>query len=517
MNAVFGFLFLGLVMARYGPGVGLLAASLAGAGGNIAAGWVHEATARGLGASGVVNPALGLPPEILGDRWAAWVNKPASPEKVLNFYFRTRKGRQRLNEAKLILVGFGQVGKTCLIKRMVYGTFKDNEPETLGIEIQPWSVTLPDGDTVRLHVWDFGGQEILHATHQFFLTERTVYLLVLNGRTGQGDRATQDAEYWLQLIRSFGGDSKVIIALNKSIQHPFDVNRGLLLEKYPFIVDFVKTDCEKDANGKIAPFSQPAFGISDLFKLIVQETAALEHRKTVFPADWFAIKERLADMTNHEEKFVTWAQYQSICRRFGERDTNAQQDLARYLHILGVALNYSDDPRLRDHHVLNPNWVTEGIYSLLRFGQKARETRQGVISSSDLAAVLSPIHYPAPSHDFLLRLMEKFQLCFELPSYPGHFLVPELLGENQPDQIKLLLEMPALGFRYQYRVLPEGLLPRFVVQTHALSEKNPNLRWRSGVVLERDGSLAVIRADSHERQVNISVGICVHPWFNCAF
>lgn len=59
-NIVFGFLFLGLVMGRYGPGVGLLAAYLAGVGGNILAGWVHEATARGLGGSGVVMGALGL-------------------------------------------------------------------------------------------------------------------------------------------------------------------------------------------------------------------------------------------------------------------------------------------------------------------------------------------------------------------------------------------------------------------------------------------------------------------------
>lgn len=35
LNMVFGFLFLGLVMGRYGPGVGLLAAYLAGAGGNL--------------------------------------------------------------------------------------------------------------------------------------------------------------------------------------------------------------------------------------------------------------------------------------------------------------------------------------------------------------------------------------------------------------------------------------------------------------------------------------------------
>jgi len=60
MNAVFGFVFLGLVMARYGPGVGLLAAYLAGMGGNIAAGWAHGAEFHGLGSSGVVMGALGL-------------------------------------------------------------------------------------------------------------------------------------------------------------------------------------------------------------------------------------------------------------------------------------------------------------------------------------------------------------------------------------------------------------------------------------------------------------------------
>jgi membrane associated rhomboid family serine protease len=60
MNAVFGFVFLGLVMARYGPGTGLLAAYLAGVGGNLAAGAIHGPDFHGLGSSGVVMGALGL-------------------------------------------------------------------------------------------------------------------------------------------------------------------------------------------------------------------------------------------------------------------------------------------------------------------------------------------------------------------------------------------------------------------------------------------------------------------------
>ena len=60
MNVVFGFLFLGLVMGRYGPGVGLLAAYLAGVGGNVIAWLVYDESHRGLGSSGVVMGALGL-------------------------------------------------------------------------------------------------------------------------------------------------------------------------------------------------------------------------------------------------------------------------------------------------------------------------------------------------------------------------------------------------------------------------------------------------------------------------
>lgn len=60
MNAVFGFILIGFAMGRFGTGMGLLAAYVAGAGGNLLAWLVHGETHRGLGASGVVMGALGL-------------------------------------------------------------------------------------------------------------------------------------------------------------------------------------------------------------------------------------------------------------------------------------------------------------------------------------------------------------------------------------------------------------------------------------------------------------------------
>jgi rhomboid protease GluP len=59
-NAIFGVLLLGFTMGRYGTGTGLLAAYLAGAGGNVMACLLSAGPHRSLGASGMVMGALGL-------------------------------------------------------------------------------------------------------------------------------------------------------------------------------------------------------------------------------------------------------------------------------------------------------------------------------------------------------------------------------------------------------------------------------------------------------------------------
>jgi internalin A len=153
------------------------------------------------------NDALNLPLEALGATWRDVVSKnqkPAKPQEILEYYFRIKTGKRPLNEAKLILVGDGDVGKTSLVNRLVYNKFDSKEKKTEGINITPWQIKLNGSEDVRLHIWDFGGQDIMYSTHQFFLTQRSLYLLVLNGRQGHED---EDAEYWISLIKSFSEDS----------------------------------------------------------------------------------------------------------------------------------------------------------------------------------------------------------------------------------------------------------------------------------------------------------------------
>ena len=159
------------------------------------------------------NEKLNLPVEILGPTREEVIRgaTPARPADILKIYVKLKITRP-LNEAKLIFVGFGGVGKTSLVNRLVDNQFNPSEiKKTDGIAIQEWPIHLRNDD-VHLHIWDFGGQEIMHATHQFFLTQRSLYILVLNGREGHEE---VDAEYWLNLINSFAADSPVIIVLNK--------------------------------------------------------------------------------------------------------------------------------------------------------------------------------------------------------------------------------------------------------------------------------------------------------------
>ena len=211
-----------------------------------------------------------------------------------------------------------------------------------------------------------------------FLTQQSLYVLVLAGRQG---REEADAEYWLNQIVSFAADSPVIIVLNKIKEHAFDINRRALRQDFPNIRDVVATDCADRT------------GLDILNVLIQREIDALPHLRDKFPAAWFAIKDRLSKMT---ENYLTFDRYRTLCAENGEADAEAQEKLADFLHNLGIALNYKDDLRLRDTHILSPRWVTEGIYTILNDSKLAEQ--KGELRAGDLAAILDPRRYPLERH-----------------------------------------------------------------------------------------------------------------------
>lgn len=430
-------------------------------------------------------PTLDLPDEVLGGNYFGPMWSPkAPPATILDYYFKLREGSRPLNEVRLLLVGRGAAGKTSIVRQLVHNTFNPKQRETQGIKIESWELG-PKKAPVRAHVWDFAGQVITHATHQFFLSHRSVYVLVLTGRE---DSETTDAEYWLRLVRAFGSEaesgktSPVIIALNKCKSSPCKLDRNALVEKYPFIVGFVETDCKS------------GFGIRKLKALLTKVVADLPSVREPFPAAWFAIKERLSKM---KQDYVSYAQFRQQCAELGEQHPGRQGSLGRVLHQLGVALNYADDERLREATVLNPHWVTRGIYTLLR--DAAHDG--GTMDWRDVERAL-PKEKPEMRR-YLVELMRRFELAFPLSEDGERWLVPQRLPPSQPTLSGDWAGAEVTRLRYTYGALPEGLIPRFITRTYPLSEDQA--RWVNGVVLQMDGARALVRADPSERQINVSV------------
>jgi internalin A len=413
------------------------------------------------------NP-LSLPPEIL--------QKVANPEILFSIYFNSR---YPLNEVKMLFVGQGSVGKTSLIIRMLRNEFENNQAKTEGISINHWQ---PDDQSqIALNVWDFGGQEIMHATHQFFLTKRSLYLLVLDSRLTQEENRV---EYWLKIIQSFGGESPVLIVGNKIDQHPLDIDRTGLQKKYPNIVGILETSA---ATGT---------GIEALKAAITEQVNNLPHVRDLLPETWFTVKNKLEEL-GRQSNFITHDKYLELCAENEVSDETSQRTLIGFLHDLGVVLHFQDDPRLEALGILNPQWVTNGVYKILN--SHTLFQNKGVLTTSMLDEILNLPEYPRGKRLFIVDMMKKFELCYNLEPDKS-FLVPDLLPKDEPAELKFK-GVPA--FEYAYPVLPSSVITRFIVRMN--QKIDDGFVWRTGVVLKIGENKALVKADIEDRKITIAI------------
>ena len=424
---------------------------------------------------------LTIPPEVL--------NKPNDVKGIFAAITGLWSG-QRLNEAKMLVVGDGKVGKSSVVERLVKGTFDPKKETTLGVEINDeievsqWEIE-GEGEPIKLNIWDFGGQEIQHSTHQFFLTHRSLYLLVVDAR--KGDQIS-GVEYWLKLIESFGGDSPILVVINQidqlKGQRALNLDRKALQEKYN-IKDFIETSC-----------SDPPVGIEALKAAIAREVEQLKHVRDIWPREWFAIKQRLKEM---KADYIPVEKYLEICGEEGLDDRDLRASLLELLHALGTVIRFPGDT-----HALNPRWVTQGVYGLLTSARLVKSL--GQFDLKDVGEILDGLpetrgRYPSHTHRRLIDVMKHFELCFEFTDRPGHYLIPRHLHDNE-------LDIPwddadALKFQYHYETLPDAIISRFIVRMNQYITKQ--YYWKNGVFLQSGENRAKIKADLVDRKIFITI------------
>ncbi|MCX6582625.1 MAG: leucine-rich repeat protein [Candidatus Aminicenantes bacterium] len=408
---------------------------------------------------------------------------------IENYFTEIQQASVLFLESKLLLVGSGDVGKTTLMKKLKNIDFvvaPGKEDTTRGIDIQSWQLSciFPDGLSrdVKIHFWDFGGQDILHATHQFFLTKRSLYLFVWDPRK---EEETRSFDYWLNAVKLFGAGSPLIMVMNKADMRIKHIDEASFQDKFPNIAQFHQVSCISGHH------------ISELTESIRNSLSGMPHLLDKLPKRWMEIR---AELKAKPDDYITREDYFAVCLTHG-MDNEKALFLSDYLHDLGIILHFNQDPILSGTVILKPEWATGAVYALI--DSLEIQQSKGRFNRAYLHRYWDKEKYPEAKYPQLLRLIEKFELCFNIVG-TDNYILPELLPSQRPAiNIETYRSVDNLHLHYTYDFMPAGIITRFICRLH--KRIRDDHYWNNGVELESSGSSALIVSDSAQKRIRISV------------
>ncbi len=390
-----------------------------------------------------------------------------------------------MNEAKLLIVGEPGAGKTTLSRKLINedAPLPRDEDTTRGIDISRFNFIGNSEKDFFVNIWDFGGQEIYHSTHQFFLTKRSLYLLVADTR-----KEDTSYNYWLQILELLSGDSPIIIVHNEKQDRSREINIGAIKQRFPN----VKAEIQR------VNFATKR-GLKDLINTIKFHIQKLNHVGDKLPKTWVRVRREL-ERIRLEKDYISDKEFYDISEFNGISDFEKAHQLSNYLHDLGVFLHFKDGSILEKTIILNNSWATDAVYKILD-NEHIKKNNKGVFKKSDIVNIWSDKMYERKQKE-ILALMLKFELIYQVEPNKDSFILPQLLPVSQPefnwnydDSIKL---------RYSYGFMPEGILSKFIVRMHRYIYMK-SMVWREGVILKRFSNNALIIETYGEKEIQIFV------------
>jgi signal recognition particle receptor subunit beta len=326
-----------------------------------------------------------------------------SPAEINAYLKGLREGAltKELKRVRAIFIGHGDAGKTSLI-RALHGedVIQGKEPMTQGIAIKDaalstnrmdeqagvfTSVTDYKDDDLTVHFWDFGGQVMAHATHQFFLRCKCLYVVVLAGRAERNPN--EEAEYWLEHVRAFGDNAPVLLVGNKADVMQVNLDLTTLKQKFPNIAGFYSLSC-----------TQAKGAFKDEFELFRKKfeanLKALGQNVQRFSPEQFKVLKTI-EQNAAQDDFLNERRFDEICKANGiaMEGPGGRDSSLDIFDKLGIVMHFERLPFLTDY-VLNPRWLTYGVYTIM-YSEEAK-TAKGRLSEAGLVSILNKATWSSP-------------------------------------------------------------------------------------------------------------------------
>lgn len=408
-------------------------------------------------------------------------SKFLSQDTILNYYDSLLLDGEnvKINEAKIIVVGAGGAGKTSLIKKIIRPHYKvpNEEKVTHGVEVYFHQAEF-GGDAISTYFWDFGGQEIYHATHQLFFTRGSLYILVVDSRKG-----SLNLDYWLYLIQFLSGDSPVLLVINEIEGITKDLEVEKLKKHFPGLKEVAKVNL---ANNK---------GLYHLREIIGSILPQINVVNRDIPANWMALRHHLGKLT---ENTITFEQFSGLCGQYEIRGESMVRSVSELLHHLGVILHYQGNWLLDNFIVLNIHWAIDAVYSI--FESPAIINGKGIFDFQTLVQIWLANGYQREDHSGFLQLILQFEICYSINNHE-YFVAPQFLPERpyRPEAF----DGKIIWYEFQYGFLPKNIFSRLVVKMNRYI--NEESVWRNDVILKLNESYAHINNDLIEKKISIKI------------
>ncbi|GIX66530.1 hypothetical protein CEXT_19861 [Caerostris extrusa] len=270
---------------------------------------------------------------------------------------------------------------------------------------------------VVFRTWDFGGQKEYYATHQYFLSKRSLYLV--SWRIIDGERGVDGILQWLVNIQARAPNAPVIIVgthydlVKERFPPSYSEDlQQMIRDRFINVVDADKWITQKDVVGLLAvdrhvQGKDPVLRAEPYRNVVMQEM-----------------------MQRYNIAF---------------RDLSELNQATTFLHENGILLHY-EDATLKDLYFLDPQWLCDMLAHVVTIREINPFARNGIMKIEDLKHVFKSSQFaPSDAQTYILNLLNKFEVALTWDNRT--IIIPSLL----PSEEQLRAGFPGCDVRVPVR------------------------------------------------------------------
>ena len=319
---------------------------------------------------------------------------------------------------------------------------------THGIEIQHLElrpnralpVTLPamasglaPPAALDLTVWDFAGQHDYYNNHHYFLSTRTVFLVLW--KMSEGDKGLKGLEFWFRSLvvhvsspataaaasssSSSKGRSFSVLVVGTFLDHP-NVARGERAKRER-VVRTLAADCGlESAEMRYHEVSSWTLeNIPDVQNSIFTSALTHSYMGERVPKSYVIVERAIQELRGGRADLpiVDTALVLEKCRSYLFLDANVMQRALNLLTLWGECVYFDHPEELASTVVLEPRFLTKEVLGQLFNPRLVFFYKNGIIKHANLVHIWSAFK---DRRDFtqiavkLMALMQRFEVCFQL-------------------------------------------------------------------------------------------------------